>query len=258
MTCSKLISLWMLLFVAACTEASDPVIDDLEPESSATEPAVEVDEVPSIADEDWYDPTPKEIQQLPPKWEAAGMQLEMLNPHLAREKAPETFQFELKTTKGDIVVECVRAWSPHGVDRVYNLLKIGFFKDVAIYRVVEDFVVQFGIHGNTGVSTIWNKANIRDDPPFQSNRRGYVTLSSMRGRPNTRSTEIFINLSDNTMLDERGFTPVGRIVKGLSIVDTFNGEYAGRALPKYIREGNMSIRDRFPRMDYLKSAALIE
>jgi cyclophilin family peptidyl-prolyl cis-trans isomerase len=205
----------------------------------------------------WVDPEPKKIIQLPPKWKEAGMPLAMLNPHLAREEAPDVFRVELETTKGTITVEFVRAWSPHGVDRVYNLVKIGFLKDIAINRVLEGFVAQFGMHGTAGISHAWSRAFIADDPPMQSNRRGYVAFAN--SGPNTRTTQLFINLADNEMLDQRGFAPVGRVVSGLRVADRLYSGYGEQVKSQMVMmQGNKEIRDRFPKLDWVIEARFVE
>ena len=138
------------------------------------------------------------------------------DPSKATEKAPETFKVKFATTKGDFTMEVTRAWSPLGADRFYNLVKAGFFTDVTFFRVIEGFMVQFGIHGDPAVATAWRGARIQDDPVVESNKKGYVSYA-MAG-PNTRTTQMFINFGNNARLDGMGFSPFGKITDGMDVV----------------------------------------
>ncbi|UCC25923.1 MAG: peptidylprolyl isomerase [Gemmatimonadales bacterium] len=139
------------------------------------------------------------------------------------ETAPETFRARFETSGGVFVVEVHRAWSPNGADRFYNLVKNGYYDDIRVYRVVEGFMAQFGIHGDPTVHYQWRNSIIPDDPVSQSNTRGRVTFAT--SGPNSRVNEIFINLVDNPSLDERGFSPIGEVVQGMETVDSFFSEY---------------------------------
>src|SRR5437764_78841 len=109
--------------------------------------------------------------------------------------APETYRVLFSTTKGDFTVQVTRAWAPKGADRFYNLVKNGFYNDVRFFRVIPDFMVQFGINGDPAIQKNWANANIPDDPKKESNKKAYVTFAT-RGA-NTRTTQVFINLKDN-------------------------------------------------------------
>ncbi len=178
------------------------------------------------------------------------------------EKAPETFKAKFTTSKGAFTVEVTRAMSPNGADRFYNLVKSGYFTDVAFFRVIPGFMGQFGIHGDPKVSAAWRGARIQDDPVKGSNKRGFLSFA-MAG-PNTRTTQFFINLVDNTNLDGMGFSPFGKVVEGQEIVDKINGEY-GEGAPRgrgpnqgIIQEkGNEYLKKDYPNLDYIKSAALV-
>ena len=111
------------------------------------------------------------------------------------------------------VVEVTRAWAPKGADRFYNLVKYGYFDGNRFFRVVPNFMVQFGINGDPKLNAVWSEANITDDPVTQSNKRGFVTFAK-RSAPNSRSTQVFINFRDNAGLDGQGFAPFGQIVAG--------------------------------------------
>jgi peptidyl-prolyl cis-trans isomerase A (cyclophilin A) len=187
----------------------------------------------------------------------------LLDPALARETAPPTFKVRFETTKGDFVVEVTRAWAPNGADRLYNLARIGYFDGVTFFRVISGFMAQFGIHGEPKVSAAWRSARIPDDPVKQSNRRGFVSFAT--AGPNTRTTQLFINFVDNTPLDGSGFAPVGRVVEGMSVVDSLYSGY-GEGAPRGVGpdqnraqlEGNAYFRRDFPRLDYIKKATLVQ
>ena len=119
--------------------------------------------------------------------------------------APETFKAQFNTTKGKVVIEVTRSLSPNGADRFYNLVRSGYFKDIAFFRVIPGFMCQFGIHGDPAVSAKWRDANIADDPVKGSNTRGAITFAT--AGPNTRTTQLFINFGDNVGLDGRVSPP---------------------------------------------------
>lgn len=185
----------------------------------------------------------------------------LTDPKRAVEKAPEKFQAKVATTKGDFVIEVTREWSPNGADRFYNLVKIGFFQDIAIFRAIKGFMFQFGIHGDPKISRVWSEANIKDDKyAGVSNKKGFITYAKS-GRPNSRSTQFFINLSDNASLDRQGFTPFGRVVKGMDVVEKINTQY-GENSPEvqgmFQARGNDYIKKRYPNLDYIKSISLVK
>lgn len=184
---------------------------------------------------------------------------ELLDPAKATEKAPEKFKAKFETTKGDFTIEVTREWSPNGADRFYNLVKIGFFEDVAFFRAVEGFMVQFGIHGNPEVARQWMRANIPDDQVVQSNARGFVTFAKT-GAPNSRSTQLFINYGNNNRLDEMGFSPIGQVVEGMGTLDALNKEYGEAPSGKQMMiqsQGNAFLRSEYPRLDYILKASLL-
>ncbi len=187
---------------------------------------------------------------------AASTKDALKDPAALREQAPEAFRARFETSKGDFVIEVTRAWSPNGADRFYNLVKSGYFDDVRFFRVVANFVVQFGIHGTPEIARAWQAANIQDDPVKESNKKGYVTYAKS-GRPNSRTTQIFINLKDNTSLDTQGFSPFGRIVEGMEVVEKLNGEY-GETLTglqgQIVEQGNAFLAQKGPRLDFIKAA----
>jgi len=185
-------------------------------------------------------------------------------PAKADKQAPEQFRVRFETTQGEIVIEVTRAWAPNGADRFYNLVDIGFFEDIGFFRVMKNFMAQFGIHGKPQVSRVWSTATIPDDPVVQSNLRGTITYAKT-ARPNSRTTQLFINLNDdNSRLDDMGFAPFGRIVEGMDVVDAIHktGEGAPRGTgPNQKRvqnRGNVYLKMHFPKIDYLRRAEIIE
>ncbi len=186
----------------------------------------------------------------------------LLKPSAATETAPDKFQVKVATTKGDFVIDVTRDWSPNGADRFYNLVKIGFFNDIAIFRAIDGFMFQFGIHGNPKVSSLWSSATIKDDPVNReiSNTFGMVTFAKS-GTPNSRSSQIFINLGDNSALDGQGFTPFGIVTEGLGVISKINTEYGENesdVQPFMSAQGNKYIKRKFPNADYIKSMTLVE
>ncbi|HNW44392.1 MAG TPA: peptidylprolyl isomerase [Elusimicrobiales bacterium] len=185
------------------------------------------------------------------------------NPASLTEKAPETFKVKFTTTKGDFTLEVTRAWSPLGADRFYNLVKAGFFSDVAFFRVISGFMVQFGIHGEPEVAAAWRGARIQDDPVKQSNAKGYISYA-MAG-PNTRTTQFFINYGNNANLDSMGFSPFGKVTEGMNVVESIYSGY-GEGAPSGMGpdqgrvqlQGNKYLKAEFPKMDYVKSAELLK
>jgi len=183
------------------------------------------------------------------------------NPAVLNEQAPAAYKVKFDTSKGPFVVEVTRAWAPKGADRFYNLVKSGFYDNVRFFRVISGFMVQFGINGDPGVMARWRTAQIGDDPVTQSNKRGTVTFA-MAG-PNTRTSQVFINFADNANLDGMGFSPFGRIVSGMNVVDALNAEH-GEGAPRgrgpdqsrLQSEGNTYLMKDFPRMDYVKKATI--
>jgi len=144
------------------------------------------------------------------------------DPSKLTEKSPDTFKAQFDTTKGKFTIEVTRSLSPNGADRFYNLVRSGYFKDIAFFRVIPGFMCQFGIHGDPSVAAKWRAAAITDDTVNGSNTRG--TISFATAGPNTRTTQLFINFGDNRNLDGMGFSPFGKVIEGMDVVDKINGE----------------------------------
>ncbi|HHH30049.1 MAG TPA: hypothetical protein ENK57_17125 [Polyangiaceae bacterium] len=191
----------------------------------------------------------------------------MKDPSKAVEEAPAEFSVKFDTTAGEFTMTCTRDWAPHGADRFYNLVKIGYFDDVSFFRAVKGFVVQFGIHGDPEVNKAWRNANIEPDDVKESNKKGTLTFAQA-GRPKekgktaeTRATQLFINLKDNDRLDGMGFAPLCTVTDGMDVVmklHTGYGERAGRDQGAITMKGNEYLRKKYPLLDYIKTARLIE
>ncbi|MFM7866417.1 MAG: peptidylprolyl isomerase [Planctomycetaceae bacterium] len=171
-------------------------------------------------------------------------------------QSPEKFRVKFETSCGDFVVEVQREWAPQGADRFHELVKAGFYDECRFFRVVPGFVVQWGMNGDPAVYAKWKDKEIKDDKVTQSNREGMITFAS-RG-PNTRTCQLFINLADNERLDELGFAPFGKVVEGLDVVKKITSEYGQRPQQPLIQEeGNAYLKKEFPKMDYIKKAAVV-
>jgi peptidyl-prolyl cis-trans isomerase A (cyclophilin A) len=170
--------------------------------------------------------------------------------------APDSFRVAFETTRGTFVVDVIRAWSPRGVDRFHELVNAGYFADVAFFRVLPGFVAQFGMHGDPAVNRRWDDRPIPDDAVVQSNKRGTIVFAT--AGPNTRANQFFINYSDNMGLDRQGFSPFGRVVEGMSVVDSIHAGYGESPDQSRIAaEGNAYLKRGFPRLDYIKSARIV-
>lgn len=177
--------------------------------------------------------------------------------------APEKFQVKFETSKGDFVIEVNRDWSQHGADRLYYLVKNGFYDDVRFFRVIDGFMAQFGYHGDPEVIQVWRDLNIPDDPVKQSNLRGYVSFAKSQ-LPNSRTTQLFINYDDNSRLDTMGFSPVGKVIQGMDIVDQLYNGYGegapqGRGPSQQMIQqgGNDYLNKNFPNLDYIKKVRIL-
>jgi len=186
----------------------------------------------------------------------------LLDPGKATETAPATYKVKFETSKGDVVIQVHRDWAPRGADRFYNLVKIGFFDDIRFFRAIKGFMVQFGINGTPAVNAKWREARIPDDPVEQSNTRGRLTFAT--SGKDSRTTQVFINYSDNTRLDGMGFAPIGEVVQGMEIVDALHTGYgegapsgAGPNQGKVQTAGNAYLDKDFPRLDRLVKATIL-
>ena len=175
------------------------------------------------------------------------------------EPLPEgVFLVDLELTTGPVVLEIHEDWAPLGVARFRELVEAGFYDDTRFFRVLPDFVVQFGLSGDPEVSAKWADATIPDDPVERSNRRRTITYAT--AGPNTRTTQLFINYADNSRLDGMGFAPIAIVLgDGMSVVDAINSEYREQPSQGMIQSrGNDYLRGSFPNLDYVLSATIVE
>ena len=182
-------------------------------------------------------------------------------PSTAETHAPDAYKVHFDTSKGAFVLEVNRRWAPLGADRFYTLVKSGFYDGARFFRVLPGFVVQFGIAADPAVSAKWRNANLPDDPVTQSNRPGTITFAT--GGPNTRTTQVFINLADNARLDSSGFSPFGVVTQGMDVVEQLYSGYgegapngSGPAQPQAEAEGNAYLEREFPKLDYIKKVTI--
>lgn len=176
--------------------------------------------------------------------------------------APDSFRVAFETGKGRFVVQANRAWAPRGVDRFHELVQRGFFDRSKFFRVLPNFIAQFGIHADPDANRQWTRREILDDPVKESNRKGTVVFAT--GGPNTRTTQMFINTRDNGRLDAMGFAPIGRVVEGLDVVEKLYSGYGegapqggGPSQGRIEREGNAYLNRWFPQLDSIISARIL-
>lgn len=196
-------------------------------------------------------------------WVNAAGAGNLSDPAALNAKAPAVYNAKFDTSKGAFVVEVHRDWAPRGADRFYNLVKNGFFDNARFFRVIEGFMVQFGINGDPNIASVWRNADIKDDPVKESNRRGTITFAT--AGPNTRTTQVFINFGDNAALDGQGFSPFGKVVSGMEVVDSLYSGY-GEGAPhgngpdqgRVQSQGNAYLEQDFPKLDFIKTATIAE
>ncbi|GJG85702.1 hypothetical protein tb265_08830 [Gemmatimonadetes bacterium T265] len=181
---------------------------------------------------------------------------------LERRAAPDTFDVRFSTTRGPFVVRVVRAWAPRGADRLFYLTTNGFYDGTRFFRVLPRFVAQFGAPGDPRVNRVWESRTIADDPVHRANVRGFVSFAT--AGPNTRTTQLFVNLANNQRLDRLGFAPLGRVVLGMDNVDSLYAGYgegapAGRGpdQDRIAAEGNRYLAAAFPKLDAIDSARVV-
>jgi peptidyl-prolyl cis-trans isomerase A (cyclophilin A) len=183
----------------------------------------------------------------------------LLHPALLKQKAPDTYQVKFVTTRGEFTLTVTRAWAPLGADRFYNLVRHQFYDNGSFFRVVPEFVVQFGLSAYPPVSAAWKETNIKDDPVTQSNKKGYITFAT--AGPNTRTTQVFISLKDNPRLDSMGFAPFGVVDgNGMNVVEMMYDQYGDNAGPdqdQVSKQGKPYLDKGWPKLDSIKSATLV-
>jgi peptidyl-prolyl cis-trans isomerase A (cyclophilin A) len=169
---------------------------------------------------------------------------------------PDSFRVAFTTSRGTFVVQATRAWAPRGVDRFYQLVGDGFFDDGRFYRVIPGFVAQFGANDDPKRNTQWETQPLSDDPRREKNLRGTTSYAFLD--PNSRTHQLFVNLKDNPSLDAQGFAPIGRVIEGMSVVDSLYGAYGEK--PQYnliAAMGNRYLARMFPKLDYIETARLV-
>jgi peptidyl-prolyl cis-trans isomerase A (cyclophilin A) len=170
--------------------------------------------------------------------------------------APDSFRVLFETTRGSFVVEVKRAWAPKGADRFYDLVAESFFDENRFFRVVPGFIAQFGASDDKKLNEQWDAKTIADDSVKESNAHGTLVFAS--DGKNSRSHQLFINLSDNKHLDKQGFAPIGHVVEGLGVVDSIYSGYG--ETPNYhllATLGNSYLKRMFPKLDYIKTARIV-
>jgi homoserine O-acetyltransferase len=173
-----------------------------------------------------------------------------------RRPAPPISRLRFETTKGAFVLELHRDWGPLGADRLYNLARNGYYDDTRVHRVNRGYIAQFGIHGDSAVNAAWRGRYLPDDPPRSNNTRGTFAFA-FKAAPNTRNTQIYINLADNHRNDAEAFTVLGTVVDGMAVVDSLYsgyGETSGSGMrqgkQRPLEDGGNTYMDRqFPLLD---------
>lgn len=193
------------------------------------------------------------------------------SPKIFKEKwltkqAPEVFKARFETTKGNFDIETHREWSPEAADRLYQLIQSGYYNNNAIYRAIPKFVAQFGIHNDSTLTSEWNKRKVKDEPVIKKNLEG--TIAFARGGIGTRTTEIFINLKNNSpYLDTifydgvRGFPVIARVTEGMDTINSFYdkyGEKPGARQDSIQKFGNAYLKKNYPQLDYIKKAYILK
>lgn len=209
-----------LLLLAGCSSAPEPKKESAPPTPAPSEPV-----------------TPKAT--IPP----------------SKVGAPDVFKVKMETSKGPVTIEVHREWAPIGADRFYELVKDGFFTEARFFRIVPNFIVQFGLAADPKMTKKWDK-QIADDPVSRTNRAGSITFAT--AGPGTRTSQIFINLRSNMMLDSQGFAPFGQVIEGMEAIEKLNSEYGEMPDQQALTmRGNAYAKDKFPRLDFIKTATVL-
>ncbi|MGD2120727.1 MAG: peptidylprolyl isomerase [Gemmatimonadota bacterium] len=188
----------------------------------------------------------------------------LIQPENFSATAPETFVARLETTKGLIRIQVTREWAPLGADRFYNLVRGGYYDGVTFHRVIENFMAEFGIHGDPWVNAYWRQATMDDEPVRKPNTRGMVSFS--KNQPNTRTVQVFVNTDENRNLDGQGFSPFGEVIEGMDVVDNLYSGYGesptrggeGVYPAMAIAKGDEYLDAEFPLLDRILTATVEE
>jgi len=178
------------------------------------------------------------------------------NPASLKEQAPEEYKVKVVASNGTFTLAIHRAWAPLAANRFYNLVKNGFYDEARFFRVVPNFMVQFGMNANPTVTAAWASTPMKDEPTKQTNKKGYITFART-GAPNSRGTQVFINYKDNAFLDSQGFAPFGEVVEGMDVVEKITSQYGEKPNQGQITaNGNAYLTKEFPKLDYIKTATI--
>ena len=203
----------------------------------------------------------------------SGLNLEALTDPKSpamNQTAPDQYKVEFNTNKGRFVLQINRDWSPAGADRFYSLVKNGFYDETRFFRVMPNFIVQWGISGNPEIAAKWasnpqinpnyKEITIPDEPVKETNRRGTVTYAKPSA-PNSRTTQVFVNLKDNGYLDGDKFAPFGEVIEGMEVVESFHSGYGGQPSSNQTaieKQGTAFLDKHFPDLDYVETARIID
>jgi peptidyl-prolyl cis-trans isomerase A (cyclophilin A) len=199
--------------------------------------------------------TKKAAEEPQPKPPAVEEKAPAAAPAAKQEPSANVFKVRFDTSRGPFVVEVHRDWAPLGAKRFEDLVKDGYYDGARFFRIVPNFVVQFGLAASPAMTKKWDKP-IKDDPVTQTNRLGAITFAT--SGPNTRTAQLFINLRSNQMLDSQGFAPFGRVVEGMDVVEKLYPGYGENPDQDLItRRGNKYLEESFPKLDYIKKATII-
>jgi homoserine O-acetyltransferase len=213
----------------------------------------------------WHDYLAEFLKSLPPVADRVSLLLDPANAEWTK-PAPALSHLRFETTKGVFVLELVRDWGPIGADRFYNLVRLGYYDDTRVHRVNKHYIAQFGMHGDPAVNAAWKGRFLPDDPPRSQNTRGAFAFSYMGpGKPNTRNTQIYINLADNNKNDVEPFTVLGRVVQGMAVLDSLYagyGENSGSGVRQGkqgpLETGGNAYMDReFPLLERIKRVSVV-
>ena len=177
---------------------------------------------------------------------------------------PAQYKVRMQTSKGDVLILVHRDWAPIGADRFYELTSRGFYNGNRFFRALRGFVVQWGVNGDPNVNKQWSEKSIQDDPPKVSNKVGTVVFAAS-GAPNSRSTQVFINLGDNSQsLDAQGFSPFGEVIQGMENIMNVYMDYgdgppngSGPDQGAIQNQGNTYLQEHFPKLDYIQTAQVV-
>jgi len=180
---------------------------------------------------------------------------------VASHTAPAIFSVAFHTTNGDFILQVHRDWAPRGADRFYTLVTSGYYQGNAFFRVLPHFVAQWGLSPTPALSAAWNQRRLPDDPVRQSNLRGRVSFAA--SGPNSRTTQVFVNLANNPRLDKLGFAPFGEVTTGMATVETLAADYGdsppgghGPDPHRILTQGAAYLTSAFPRLDVIYTAVL--